>query len=409
MSALTPIDKALEAFAAGGIVIVVDNEDRENEGDFIMLAEKATPEKVAFINRYSTGILCAPMNRERARTLGLPLMWAKNQDTNKTAFTVTTDAKKNLTTGVSATERATTFTELARASSVADDFVRPGHVFPLIAADKLLEERQGHTEAAVAMAALVGAQPVGLLCEIVNEDGSMSRMPDLEKFATEHSLPIISIEALAQYAHSKEIAAHFPTAPQLVWANLPLENGAWKISSFTNSAGIDHAIVAFGDITGGSDVLMRVHSECLTGDVFSSMRCDCQAQLHYSLDHIASAGSGVVIYLRAHEGRGIGLAEKIKAYALQDQGQDTVQANISLGHQADERSFTDAVAITQALGITSVKLLTNNPEKISALTHAGIKVLVQEISVGRSSANEKYLETKRTVMGHLIGKIGKGE
>lgn len=404
MSALTPVDQALQAFAAGQIVIVVDNEDRENEGDFIMLAEKATPEKVAFINRYSTGILCAPMNRERARALGLPLMWAKNQDTNKTAFTVTTDAKKNLTTGVSATERATTFNELARATATAEDFVRPGHVFPLIAADGLLSERQGHTEATVAMAALVGAEPVGLISEIVNEDGSMARMPDLEKFAALHSLPIISIEELAKYAHSKNLAPHTSSIPQLTWAQLPLENGTWKISSFTNTAGVDHAIVALGDISGASDVLMRVHSECLTGDVFSSKRCDCQAQLHHSIDRIAAAGSGVVIYLRAHEGRGIGLAEKIKAYALQDQGQDTVQANISLGHESDERSFNDVVGIAKALGITSVRLLTNNPEKISTLTAAGIKVSVEEISVGLSSFNEKYLETKRTVMGHLIGK-----
>ena len=404
MSALTPVDQALQAFAAGQIVIVVDNEDRENEGDFIMLAEKATPEKVAFINRYSTGILCAPMNRERARALGLPLMWAKNQDTNKTAFTVTTDAKKNLTTGVSATERATTFNELARATATAEDFVRPGHVFPLIAADGLLSERQGHTEATVAMAALVGAEPVGLISEIVNEDGSMARMPDLEKFAALNSLPIISIEELAKYAHSKNLAPHTSSIPQLTWAQLPLENGTWKISSFTNTAGVDHAIVALGDISGASDVLMRVHSECLTGDVFSSKRCDCQAQLHHSIDRIAAAGSGVVIYLRAHEGRGIGLAEKIKAYALQDQGQDTVQANISLGHESDERSFNDVVGIAKALGITSVRLLTNNPEKISTLTAAGIKVSVEEISVGLSSFNEKYLETKRTVMGHLIGK-----
>jgi 3,4-dihydroxy 2-butanone 4-phosphate synthase/GTP cyclohydrolase II len=404
MSTLTPIEKALEAFAAGQIVIVVDNEDRENEGDFIMLAEKATAEKVAFMNRYSTGLLCAPMNRERARTLGLPLMWAKNQDTNKTAFTVTTDAKKNLTTGVSAAERATTFNELARANATADDFVRPGHVLPLIAADALLQERQGHTEAAVAMAVLVGAQPVGLLCEIVNDDGSMSRMPDLEKFATAHSLPIISIEALAAYARTKNIAAHVPSVPQLSWANLPLENGTWKISTFTNSAGIDHAIVALGDVSGGTEVLMRVHSECLTGDVFSSKRCDCQAQLHHAMDRIAEAGSGVIIYLRAHEGRGIGLAQKIKAYALQDQGQDTVQANISLGHESDERSFNDVTIIVKALGITSVRLLTNNPEKVSTLTEAGIKVSVEEISVGASDFNKKYLETKRTVMGHLIGK-----
>jgi 3,4-dihydroxy 2-butanone 4-phosphate synthase/GTP cyclohydrolase II len=404
MSTLTPIEKALEAFATGQIVIVVDNEDRENEGDFIMLAEKATPEKVAFMNRYSTGLLCAPMNRERARTLGLPLMWAKNQDTNKTAFTVTTDAKKNLTTGVSATERATTFNELARANATADDFVRPGHVLPLIAADALLQERQGHTEAAVAMAVLVGAQPVGLLCEIVNDDGSMSRMPDLEKFATAHAMPIISIEALAAYARTKNVAAHVPSVPQLTWANLPLENGTWKISTFTNSAGIDHAIVALGDISGGTEVLMRVHSECLTGDVFSSKRCDCQAQLHHAMDRIAAVGSGVIIYLRAHEGRGIGLAQKIKAYALQDQGQDTVQANISLGHQSDERSFNDVTIIAKALGITSVRLLTNNPAKVSTFTDAGIKVSVEEISVGASDFNKKYLETKRTVMGHLIGK-----
>jgi len=404
MSAFTPIDQALKAFAAGEIIIVVDNEDRENEGDFIMLAEKATPEKVAFINRYSTGILCAPMNRERAMTLGLPLMWAKNQDTNRTAFTVTTDAKNNLTTGVSATERATTFTELARTNATADEFVRPGHVFPLIAADGLLEQRQGHTEAAIAMAALVGAQPVGLLCEIVNEDGSMSRLPDLEIFAAKHSLPLITIEKLAEYARSKNLAAFKSVIPTLAWAELPLESGAWKVSSFTNSAGIDHAIVALGDISSGSEVLMRVHSECLTGDVFSSKRCDCQAQLHHSIDRIAQAGAGVIIYMRAHEGRGIGLAQKIKAYALQDRGQDTVQANISLGHESDERSFEDVTVIAKALGITSVRLLTNNPAKVSTLTAAGISVSVEEISVGQSTFNQKYLETKRTIMGHLIGK-----
>ena len=404
MSAFTPIDQALKAFAAGEILIVVDNENRENEGDFIMLAEKATPEKVAFINRYSTGILCAPMNRQRAMTLGLPLMLTKNQDVNRTAFTVTTDAKKNLTTGVSATARATTFNELARMDATADEFVRPGHVFPLIAADGLLEVRQGHTEAAVAMTALVGAQPVGLLCEIVNEDGSMARMPDLEKFAAAHSLPLITIEALAEYARSKNLAAFKSVVPKLLWADLPINNVVWKVSTYTNSAGIDHAILALGEISGGYEVLMRVHSECLTGDVFSSQRCDCQAQLHHSFDRIAAAGSGVIIYLRAHEGRGIGLAQKIKAYALQDHGQDTVQANISLGHESDERSFDDVVVIAHALGIKAVRLLTNNPDKISTLKDAGIMVSVEEISVGQSSFNQKYLDTKRTVMGHLIGK-----
>jgi 3,4-dihydroxy 2-butanone 4-phosphate synthase/GTP cyclohydrolase II len=274
----------------------------------------------------------------------------------------------------------------------------------LIATDGLLQERQGHTEAAVAMAVLAGGQPVGLISEIVNEDGSMARLPDLEKFAATHSLAIISIEALTEYARGKNLSAFKPAAPELIWANLPMADGAWKIASFTNSAGIDHAIVKLGDISGDSEVLMRVHSECLTGDVFSSKRCDCQAQLHHSIDRIAAAGSGVVIYLRSHEGRGIGLAQKIKAYALQDQGQDTVQANISLGHESDERSFADVIAIANALGITSVRLLTNNPEKISTLKSAGIAVSVEEISVGQSDFNKKYLETKRTVMGHLMGK-----
>jgi 3,4-dihydroxy 2-butanone 4-phosphate synthase/GTP cyclohydrolase II len=243
-----------------------------------------------------------------------------------------------------------------------------------------------------------------LLCEIVNEDGSMSRLPDLEKFAAAHSLPLITIEALAEYARSKNLAAFKSAAPELIWANLPIDGAQWRISSYTNSAGIDHAILALGDISSTSEVLMRVHSECLTGDVFSSQRCDCQAQLHHAMDQIVAAGSGVIIYMRAHEGRGIGLAQKIKAYALQDRGQDTVQANISLGHESDERSFSDVVAIARALGITVVRLLTNNPEKVSTLTAGGIKVVVQEISVGASEFNKKYLETKRTVMGHLIGK-----
>jgi 3,4-dihydroxy 2-butanone 4-phosphate synthase/GTP cyclohydrolase II len=216
-------------------------------------------------------------------------------------------------------------------------------------------------------------------------------------------LPLITIEALADYARSKNLAAFKAVVPSLVWANLPIDGANWRIASFTNSAGIDHAIVALGDVSGGAEVLMRVHSECLTGDVFSSQRCDCQAQLHHAMDQIVAVGAGVIIYMRAHEGRGIGLAQKIKAYALQDQGQDTVQANISLGHQSDERSFSDVVVIAKALGITSVRLLTNNPEKVSTLTAAGIKVAVEEISVGQSDFNKKYLDTKRTVMGHLMG------
>jgi 3,4-dihydroxy 2-butanone 4-phosphate synthase/GTP cyclohydrolase II len=293
---------------------------------------------------------------------------------------------------------------LADNSVQQSDFIRPGHVFPLIADKGGLAARGGHTEAGVALAQLVGAAPLALLSEIVNEDGSMARMPDLEKFAAAHSLPIISIEALAEYARSKNLAAFKSELPKLLWANLPINDAAWKVSTYTNSAGIDHAIVALGDINGGSEVLMRVHSECLTGDVFSSKRCDCQAQLHHSFDRITAAGAGVIIYLRAHEGRGIGLAEKIKAYALQDQGQDTVQANISLGHESDERSFDDVIVIARALGIKAVRLLTNNPDKISTLKDAGIKVGVEEISVGQSSFNQKYLDTKRTVMGHLIGK-----
>jgi 3,4-dihydroxy 2-butanone 4-phosphate synthase/GTP cyclohydrolase II len=393
---------ALAAFKRGEMIIVVDDENRENEGDLMMLAEAATEKTVGFMVRHTTGILCVAMQEKRARELRLPLMVEENQDSKQTAFTVSVDVKKNVTTGVSAKERANTVVALASNDSVSTDFIRPGHVFPLIAVDGGLKVRRGHTEAGIALAQLVGAEPLCLLSEIVNEDGSMARGQSLKDFAATHGLLTISIEELSQQEiTSNQQASSDSQEFTFDWAQLPLRNQAWQVSTYPTLNQREHAVIKFGST--GTNPLVRIHSECFTGDVLHSQRCDCGDQLELSISLIEASSYGYIIYLRNHEGRGIGLSEKIKAYQLQDQGMDTVEANIALGHQVDARKWNDAVAIVKKLGLKTLTLLTNNPDKVAAIEEAGITCVQRNLLVEVNSFNEKYLATKESKLGHNRG------
>jgi 3,4-dihydroxy 2-butanone 4-phosphate synthase / GTP cyclohydrolase II len=397
------IDKALDVFRDGGFVIVTDDVDRENEGDLFLLASAATTEKIGFMIRYTSGVICVAMTEERSRQLHLPLMVKQNQDTKRTAFTVTVDAKHEITTGISAKERANTIRALADLTSTAEDFIRPGHIFPLVAHEGGLAARRGHTEAIVEMCKLVGENHVGVISELVNEDGSMMRGEDLIRFASEQNIPILSI---AQLLKTLDVTntVNSPKEINLNWAELPRSSSGqiekWQITTFLGRGGVDHALLKFGSIDSKHPLLVRIHSECLTGDVLGSLRCDCGSQLERAMNEIERAGSGLVIYLRDQEGRGIGLSEKIKAYQLQDQGLDTVDANLALGHNIDERDFGDAAEILNSLRINSVILLSNNPEKLESLTSTGIKASLQFLSGEINTFNEKYVATKRERLGH---------
>lgn len=399
---MSNFEKAIAAYKSGQPIIVVDDESRENEGDLMMRADMATPEKVAFIVRHTTGILCVAMPASRAQALHLPLMVEQNQDARKTAFTVSVDYKKGLTTGVSATERSATIAALAHSQSTHGNFVRPGHIFPLIARAGGLEERQGHTEAGVALSRIVGAEPLSLLSEIVQENGEMARLPELEKFAAEHGLHIISVAELAKYCENNpQFKAEKTKAYVFDWAELPLQDARWKIATYQGQASREHVVLTFGVAT--KDPMVRIHSECFTGDVLHSMRCDCGEQLELSLKKIQAHGHGYVLYMRDHEGRGIGLTEKLKAYVLQDQGLDTVEANIQLGHAVDARDWSDAISILKELGATSLTLLTNNPQKVLALRASGFDVAQEHLDVATNEFNEKYLNTKESKLGHVRG------
>ena len=395
---MSNLQKALDAYKNGDLIIVTDDADRENEGDLMLLAERATPEKVAFMVRHTTGILCVALTQERARTLRLPLMVEENQDSKKTAFTVSVDYKVGLTTGVSATERANTVRALADGTVTHSDFIRPGHIFPLIADIGGLEARGGHTEAGVALSHLVGAQPVCLLSEIVNDDGSMARGEALVAFANEHSIPMISVDELKGLA---PVAPVLASTFEFEWAQLPLRSGMWTIATYPGLRQREHAVISYGQA--GAVPMVRIHSECFTGDVVHSQRCDCGEQLEKSISLIQSHGHGYIIYLRDHEGRGIGLTEKIKAYQLQDAGMDTIDANLHLGHEIDARDWSDAIAIVRALGLKELTLLTNNPNKVQALHAAGVEVTQVNLTVAPNSFNEKYLATKEEKLGHLRG------
>jgi 3,4-dihydroxy 2-butanone 4-phosphate synthase/GTP cyclohydrolase II len=380
--------------------VVTDDESRENEADLILLAEKSNAENIGFMVRYTSGVICGVITAETAMRLKLPLMVKRNEDNHSTAFTVTVDAIAGRSTGIPAQERANTLRALADINSQPTDFTRPGHVFPLISVAGGLHERRGHTEASIALCELSGSNSAAVLSELVNDDGSMMRGAQITEFASQHGLQIISIEELARVAPKKLINEDF----FMDWAELPLNGADWKISTFISPTGAEHAILKFGVQT-DSQPLVRVHSECLTGDVFGSKRCDCGSQLQEAIRLIEESGHGYIVYLRDHEGRGIGLAEKIRAYVLQDSGQDTVQANISIGQPVDDRTYEDAASILHLLQITSLTLLTNNPEKIVAIKKSGISVTSAPLEVIANKHNQKYLETKRDKLNHALGAL----
>ncbi|MFM9367547.1 bifunctional 3,4-dihydroxy-2-butanone-4-phosphate synthase/GTP cyclohydrolase II [Streptomyces sp. Da 82-17] len=398
---LDPVEQAIADIAAGRPVVVVDDENRENEGDLIVAAEKATPEIVAFMMSECRGLICAPMEGDELDRLELPQMVEHNTELMRTAFTVSVDAgpAHGVTTGISAADRATTLQLLADGHAQASDFVRPGHVFPLRARTGGVLVRNGHTEAAVDLARLAGLRPAGAIVEIAGEDGTMLRLPELIPFARKHGLTIISIEDLIAYRRSSE-----PTVHREAEVQLPTAHGEFTAYGYRSSVdGVEHVALVQGDIGDGEDVLVRVHSECLTGDVFHSLRCDCGPQLEASMRRITAEGRGVVVYLRGHEGRGIGLLSKLRAYALQERGRDTLDANLELGLPADARDYAAGAQILADLGVRSLRLLTNNPEKSQALTAHGLKVTSREpMPVQAGEHNLRYLQTKRDRMGHEL-------
>lgn len=391
---------ALQRFGRGEMVIVVDDHDRENEGDLIILAEHATAEKTAFIVRHTTGILCVAITSEHAHQLRLPYMVEQNQDLRKTAFTVSVDLAEGITTGVSAVERTATIRALGSATSQATDFIRPGHIYPLIAHKDGLAARGGHTEAGIALAELTGGYPAALLSEIVAEDGSMARGEVLTKFASEFNIPIISIAEIKQYQESLSSTPRVESYPghHFDWVDVQLTNGLWSLATYPSLKHREQVVMRFG--TGDKAPMVRIHSECFTGDVIHSQRCDCGEQLEKSITAIEEYGYGYVVYLRDHEGRGIGLTEKLKAYTLQNQGVDTVDANLQLGHQVDLRDWSEAISILKNLKLTSIKLLTSNPDKVKAVSDSGITCEQVSIRVEPNEFNKKYLATKADRLGH---------
>ena len=397
---MSNLDQVLSDFKAGKFIVVTDDENRENEADLILLAEKSTAENIGFMVRYTSGVICGVITEETAKRLKLPLMVKRNEDNHSTAFTVTVDAIAGRSTGIPAEERANTLRALADVNSQPTDFARPGHVFPLISVAGGLHERRGHTEASIALCELSGSNSAAVLSELVNDDGSMMRGAQITDFANQHGLQVISIEELARLTPKQSIAAD----SGFDWADLPLNDADWKISTYVSPTGAEHAILKFGAAE-ADQPLVRIHSECLTGDVFGSKRCDCGAQLQEAMRLIEGNGYGYIIYLRDHEGRGIGLVEKIRAYVLQDSGQDTVQANLSIGQPVDDRTYEDAANILHLLQLKSLTLLTNNPEKIMAIKESGISVTVAPLEVIANKHNLKYLETKRDKLNHALGAL----
>ncbi len=395
-----PIEDAVAAIGRGEIVVVVDDEDRENEGDLIMAAEYATPEAIAFFLHHTSGYICAPVTEKRARELELDLMVRENTESMRTAFTVSIDVRKGTSTGISAHDRAATIQALVEPSTRPVDLARPGHINPLIAREGGVLKRAGHTEAAVDLARMAGLYPAGVLCEIVDEKKmDMARVPELEKFAEKHGLLLISIADMIRYRRKTEklIKRH-------VEARIPTEWGDFTCYAYESLLdGTEHLAFVRGNVHDSEDVLVRVHSECLTGDVFGSLRCDCGPQLAAAMKQVAEADEGVVVYLRGHEGRGIGITHKLRAYSLQEEGQDTVDANLSLGLPVDSREYGIGAQILVDLGVTSMRLMTNNPSKYGGLDGFGIKITGRvPLESVPNPENIKYLRTKRERMGHLL-------
>jgi 3,4-dihydroxy 2-butanone 4-phosphate synthase/GTP cyclohydrolase II len=399
VSGLSDIERAIADIAAGRAVVVVDDADRENEGDLIFAAEKATSDLVAFMVRYTSGYICVPLTESDCDRLDLPPMYHTNQDRRGTAYTVSVDAREGTSTGISAHDRALTMRLLADPASTRDDFTRPGHLVPLRARAGGVLRRPGHTEAAIDLCELAGLAPAGVLCEIVSEKDvdSMARLEELEAFAGEHGLTLITIADLIAYRRQTE-----KQVESVAEARLPTAHGEFRAVGYRSTIdGIEHIALVRGEIGDGDDVLVRVHSECLTGDVFGSQRCDCGPQLDAGLAAVAAEGRGVVLYVRGHEGRGIGLMHKLAAYQLQDEGQDTVEANVSLGLPADARDYGTGAQILADLGVRSMRLLTNNPDKRAGLEGYGLSISGRvPVPVRVTADNLRYLTTKRDRMGH---------
>ena len=397
---LSKVEEAIEAIANGGMCVVVDDEDRENEGDLIMAAESATPETIAFFLAHTSGVICVPIEHARADELDLPLMVVANTEAQRTAFTVTVDYRHGTTTGISASDRAATIRAMIHPDTRPTDLNRPGHIFPLRYREGGVLKRAGHTEATVDLCRMAGKFPSGVLCEIVTKDKSeMARLDDLKVFADEHNLPLISIADLIRYRRR-----HEKLIRRVSQAAIPTESGEYVAHVYESVLdGEQHLAFVFGDLKDQTNVLVRVHSECLTGDVFGSRRCDCGPQLHAALDLIRAEGSGVLVYLRGHEGRGIGLGHKIRAYELQEQGLDTVDANLEQGLPVDSREYGIGAQILVDLGITTMRLMTNNPAKYGGLEGFGLDITERvPLESSPTLENITYLRTKRERMGHLL-------
>jgi len=393
------IDEALADIRTGKMVIVVDDADRENEGDFIMAAEKATPESLNFMVTHGRGIVCMPMTQQRLDELRIPLMVSKNNESHGTAFAVSIDVQGRTTTGTSAFDRSATVRSIADPDLRPEDIRMPGHVFPLMAQQGGVLKRAGHTEATVDLARLAGLYPAGVLCEVLHPDGSMARLPELMRVAEEHRLKVILIADLIEHRRHREHLV-LRTAE----AQIPTEHGEFTAYTYESSVdGMVHVALVLGDVGDGQQILVRVHSECLTGDVFGSMRCDCGDQLHGALAQVGKEGRGVILYIRGHEGRAIGLTHKLRAYRLQEQGRDTVEANVELGFAADPREYGIGAQILVDLGVRSMRLLTNNPAKRAGLEGYGLSIVERvPLETRPTEENIGYLRTKREKLGHLL-------
>ena len=396
---LATIPEAIENIRAGKFIIIIDDETRENEGDLAMAAEKVTPEAINFMAKEARGLICFPITKQRLDELGIPLMVQDNTSRHSTAFTVSIEAKNKVTTGISAFDRAQTIKTVLDPNSKPDDLVRPGHVFPIRARDGGVLVRAGHTEAIVDLARLAGLYPAGVICEIMNEDGTMAHLPELEIIASKYDLRIITIAGLIAYR-----LRHEKLVQKVAEAKLPTRFGEFIALAYrSNVDAAEHVVLVKGDISGDEPVLVRVHSECLTGDVFGSLRCDCSDQVRLAMRSIAEEGRGVFLYMR-QEGRGIGLHNKLRAYALQDQGMDTVEANVALGFPPDLRDYGVGAQILADLGLHNIRLLTNNPKKVVGLESFGLKIVeTVPLIASPNPYNIHYLETKQKKLGHLLG------